>query len=76
MTTPATMDRLLDRLRDKIEDADDDARCSEATLAKVGLDKADPIAVRGTGYDLGYADALKELWREITGDEYAPIQQS
>lgn len=60
MTTPGTMDGILTRLRIKIDDAEMDARESHS----------EAMNSYGAGFDRGYADALKELWQEITGDEY------
>lgn len=61
MTTPGTMDSLVDRIRDKIEDADDDVRRSD-TLEK--------FETYSHGYEVGYAEALRELYAEITGDAF------
>lgn len=63
MTTPGTMNSLLDRLRAKIEDADEDVRRSEA---KPYVEDQNYV----TGYDVGYAEALRELWADITGDAF------
>lgn len=65
MTTPGTMNSLLERLRDKIEDADEDVKRSEAAQPYV----EDQNYV--VGYDTGYAEALRELWFDITGDKFA-----
>ena len=54
------MEELLIRLRDKIEDAELEANASDAVS---------PDSYTA-GYDMGYADALKELWRELTGNDF------
>lgn len=64
MTTPGTMNNILERLRDKIEDAERDAKCSES---KSHVEDQNYV----TGYARGYAEALKELWFDITGDKFA-----
>lgn len=77
MTTPGAMNSLLERLRNKIEDADNDVNRSEYNFN--GYEDENYAA----GYDAGYAEALRELWADITGDafprtrcETVPVQQS
>lgn len=62
MTTPDAMNSILERLREQIEDAE------------IGAKESHKAAMNsyGAGFDRGYADALKDLWRDITGDEYTP----
>lgn len=64
MTTPGTMNSILDRLRDKIEDADEDLKRSEQKQPYV----EDQNYI--VGYDAGYAEALRELWADLTGDAF------
>lgn len=65
MTTPGTMNSILERLREKIEDADEDVKRSEAVQPYV----EDQNYV--VGYDVGYVEALRELWFDLTGDKFA-----
>jgi hypothetical protein len=58
VTTPGTMNSILERLRDKIGDAEEEA----AESHKAAMNSY------GAGYDRGYADALKEMLADITGD--------
>lgn len=60
MTTPGTMDRILADLRERIEDAEVEAQ--ESHVAAMNS--------YGAGFDRGYADALREFWQSITGDEF------
>lgn len=55
-----TMNSILERLRDKIEDAEIDAK--ESHIASMNS--------YGAGYDRGYADALRELWTDLSGAEF------
>jgi hypothetical protein len=54
------MDRLLGRLRVNIEDAEIEAKESYK----------EAMNSYGAGFARGYADALKEVWAGITGDEF------
>lgn len=58
MTTPRTMNSLLEKMRDRLDDAEHDAGESH----KVAMNSY------GAGYDRGFADAIKEILTDITGD--------
>ena len=59
MTTPTTMGQIIASLRERYADAKDEAAASH----KIAHNSY------GAGYDAGFAEALRELIAEITGDE-------
>ena len=59
MTTPGTMGSIIDSLRERKADADRDA----AESHKAAMNSY------GAGYDRGFADAIKEVLSEITGEQ-------
>ena len=59
MTTPAAMNDLIQRIHERWEDA---LKTSNASF------KSDHNSY-GAGYDGGFADALKEVLTDITGEE-------
>lgn len=58
MTTPGTMNSLLESLRETLADAEDEASQSHRAA----------MNSYGAGYDRGYADAIKFMLEEITGE--------
>lgn len=61
MTTPGTMNGLLETIHTKIEDAEIDCARTEPKMTVQDDNYS-------AGYDRGYAEALRELWTQITGD--------
>jgi hypothetical protein len=59
MTTPSTLASIIASLRERISDAEREASGSHAAA----------MNSYGAGYDRGFADALKEVLTEITGEE-------